>query len=234
MKITKYLWLIFVIGLYVSNYYWFKIDTWSFTGIVLGILLVLVVAINIIVKIKNRKGKTDDNFIFPDKVADVMKVIDMETQYEASILSLFCLIVGMILFTIYIIFLAPYHWLMKIFISLNTFMGVILMGSMLVTNYQQFISHKQSKQMLADLSKFSNINFPVEIMGPDKLNPGVLKPLPNMPLSDVDAAIVHASSHQIPDYDLFVDHCHLNENGNKILQETISTTILKSPNIITN
>lgn len=186
MKITRYIWLIFVIGLYLSNYYWFKMDVWSFTGIVLGTLLVLVVVINIIIKLKNRKGKTDDNFIFPDKVADTMKIIDMETQYEASILSLFGLIVGMLLFTIYIIFFAPYHWLMKVFVSLNTIMGVVLMGSMLITNYQQFISHRQSKQMLEELSKFSNSNFPVEIMGPDKLNSG--KTLTPLKTSDTEEA----------------------------------------------
>lgn len=165
MKITKYLWLIFVVGLYVLNYYWLKIDIWPYTGIVLGILLILIVAINIIVKIKNRKGKTDDDFIFPSKVANTMKAIDIATQYEASILSLFCLIVGMLLFIIYIIFITPYNWIMKAFISFNTFFGILLMGSMLVTNYQQFMAHKESTKMLGE---FSN-QFGTEILSPDKM-----------------------------------------------------------------
>jgi hypothetical protein len=176
MKITKYIWLIFVIGLYVLNYFWLKINLWAFTGIVLGILLVLVVAINIIVKIKNRKGKTktDDDFIFPSKVANTMKAIDIVTQYEASILSLFCLIVEMLLFMIYIIFIVQYSWIMKGFIVFNIIFGIILMGSMLVTNYQQFMAYKESTRVLGELSN----QFGTEILSPDKMKPGkVLTPL---------------------------------------------------------
>jgi len=174
MKISKYIWLLFIIGLYAVNYFWLKINLWNYTGIVLGILLTLVVAINIVIKIKNRKGKTDDNFIFSEKTAEIIKAIDMSTQYEASILSLFCLMMGMILFTIYNIFIAPYTWFIKVFISLNTIFGAGLMGSMLVTNYQQFISYKESKKMLFD---FSN-KFGTEILGPEQLKPGkILIPL---------------------------------------------------------
>lgn len=174
MKITKYLWLGFVIGLYLSNAIWFEIGLWTFTGIVLGLLLVMIIVINIFIKIKNRKGKTDDNFIFSEKTAEIMKAIDISTQYEASILSLFCLIMGMLLFIIYVVFIAPYTWVMKIFISFNTICGIVLMGSMLVTNYQQFVSHKESRAML---DSFSN-QFGTEIVSPDKMTPGkILTPL---------------------------------------------------------
>jgi uncharacterized membrane protein len=174
MKITKYLWLIFVIGLYALNYFWLKINIWTYTGIVLGILLVLVVAINIVIKIKNRKGKTDDNFIFPTKVANTMKAIDIVTQYESSILSLFCLIVGMLLFIIYIVFIMPYSWILKAFIIFNTVFGIILMGSMLVTNYQQLMSYKESTKVLGELSN----QFGTEILSPDKMKSGtILTPL---------------------------------------------------------
>ena len=174
MKISKYIWLLFIITLYVVNYFWLKINLWTYTGMVLGILVILVVAINIFIKIKNRKGKTDENFIFSENTANIIKAVDMSTQYEASILSLFCLIIGMVLFMIYVIFIAPYTLFFKIFISLNTLFGVGLMGSMLVTNYQQFISYKESKKMLLD---FSN-QFGTEILSPDKLKPGkILIPL---------------------------------------------------------
>lgn len=175
MKITKYIWLIFVIVLYVINYFWLKINIWAYTGIVLGILLVLVVVINIIVKVKNRKGKTADNdFIFPTKVANTMKTIDMAVQYEASILSLFCLMIGMLLFVIYVVFLAPYNLITKIFIAFNTVCGLGLMGSMLVTNYQQFVAYKESVKMLGDLAN----QFGTEVISPDKMDSGnILTPL---------------------------------------------------------
>jgi hypothetical protein len=172
MKITKYIWLIFVIGLYAINYFWLKISIWTYTGIVLGILLVLVVTINIFIKIKNRKGKTktDDDFIFPTKVANTMKAIDISIQYESSILSLFCLMMGMLLFVIYVIFIAPYNLITKIFIVFNTICGLGLMGSMLVTNYQQFVAHKESTKMLNDFAT----QFGTEILSPDKIKSGAL------------------------------------------------------------
>lgn len=171
MKITRYIWLLFVIALYALNYFWLKIGIWTYTGIVLGTLLVLVIAINIFVKIKNRKGKTDDdNFIFPTKVANTMKVIDISTQYEASILSMFCLIIGMLLFLIYVIFIAPYNLILKIFIGFNSVCGILLMASMLVTNYQQLVAHKESTKMLGDLAN----QFGTEILSPDMMKAGTL------------------------------------------------------------
>ena len=175
MKITKYLWLIFIVFLYVADYEWLKINWWVFTGMFLGLMVILIVAINIVVKLKNRKGKkSDDEFIFPTAVANTMKLVDISTQYEASILSLFALIVGMLLFVIYVIFIAPYNLISKIFISFNTLCGVGLMVSMLVTNYQQFVAHKESTTMLKDLAS----QFNTEILSPDNMNPGiVLTPL---------------------------------------------------------
>ena len=174
MKITKYIWLLFVVALYVANYAWLKINVWAFTGIVLGLLLVLVVAINIVVKIKDRKKDKSDSFIFPDKVANTMKVIDIATQYEASILSIFCLMIGILLFVIYVIFLAPYNWITKAFVAFNSICGLFLMGSMLITNYQQLVAHKESTRMLGDLAN----QFGTEILSPDKMKSGsILTPL---------------------------------------------------------
>lgn len=169
MKITKYIWLFFIVVLYVLNYTWLKISVWTFTGIVLALLLVLVVAINVVIKIKNRKGKTDeDAFIFPTKVANTMKVIDIATQYEASILSIFSLIIGIILFGIYVVFFAPYNLITKIFVVFNSVCAVLLMGSMLVTNYQQLVSHKESTRMLGELAN----QFGTEVVSPDKMKSG--------------------------------------------------------------
>lgn len=172
--ITRYLWLLFIIVLYVLNHFWLKIGIWTFTGIVLGLLVVLIVVINIIIRIKNRKGISDDNFIFSPKTAEVMKAIDISTQYEASILALFCLLVGMVLFLIYVLFIAPYTLFIRLFICFNTVCGIILMGSMLITNYQQFVAHNESKTML---ETFSN-QFGTEILSQDKIKPGnILTPL---------------------------------------------------------
>jgi hypothetical protein len=184
MKIVKYIWILFIVCLYLLNYYYLKINMWTYTGMVLGLLVILIVSINIIIKIKNRKGKSDDDFIFSSRTAEAMKLVDISTQYEASILSLFCLIIGMLLFTIYVFFIAPYTWLMRIFISFNTLCGIILMLSMLITNYQQYISHKESRRLIEDFAnQFSPKDIGTEILSPEKMKAGnVLVPLELTPM----------------------------------------------------
>ena len=151
MKLTSYLYLAFVVVLYVVNYFYLKINVFPFTGMVLGILLVMVIIINVYVKLKNKgnkKGLHGDDFIFTPEVAKSLKKIDPSIQYESSIIGSFFLIVGMLIFCIYTIFFTPYALIMKIFIVFNSFFAMILMGSMLITSYQQFVSYKESIGMV--------------------------------------------------------------------------------------
>ncbi len=48
-----------------------------------------------------------------------------------------------------------------------------------------------------------------------------------IPLVDVDAAIVNASENRIPGFDLFNDHCHLNNKGNAMLIDVFYEKIRK-------
>lgn len=50
----------------------------------------------------------------------------------------------------------------------------------------------------------------------------------NVPLADVEGIIIQHSNHMIPDYDLFSDWCHLNEEGNRLLQLAFFNVIKKS------
>ena len=116
MKITKYLYLIFIIGLYIINYFFLKINVFPFTGIVLAILIVLIIGINVYVKLKNKgKGLHSDDFIFSPEVAKSLKKVDLGIQYETSIISVFFLIIGLLIFIIYTIFFTPYAIIMKVF-----------------------------------------------------------------------------------------------------------------------
>jgi len=166
MKITKYLYLIFIIGLYIINYFFLKIDVFPFTGIVLGLLIVFIIGINVYLKFKNKKkGLHSDDFIFSPEVAKTLKKVDLGIQYETSIIATFFLIVGLLSFVIYTIFFTPYEVIIKVFISFNSIFAMVLMGSMLVTNYQQFISYRDSIKMFGN---FTN-QFGTEVMSTDKL-----------------------------------------------------------------
>jgi len=153
MKITRYLYLIFIIALYVVNYFYLKISMLPFTGIVLALLIVLIIGINIYVRLRDRKkGLNDEDFIFPKPLADKMKTLDVGIQYESTIISLVLLIMGLVLFVVYIIFLTEMAWITKAFTVFNTVCALGLMGSMLVTNYQQYKSYKDSTKMLKEFT----------------------------------------------------------------------------------
>lgn len=49
----------------------------------------------------------------------------------------------------------------------------------------------------------------------------------NVPLADVEAAIIAAEPHGVPGETLFNDHCHLNPDGNRILIRTYEAEILR-------
>jgi len=148
MKITSYLYMFFVVVLYIANYFYLKINVFMFTGIVLASLIVFVIAVNVYVKLRDKqKGLHSDDFIFSPEVAKTIKKIDLGIQYETSIISTFFLIVGLLLFVIYTLFFTPYPIIMKIFITFNSLFAMTLMGSLLITNYQQFISYRESTRM---------------------------------------------------------------------------------------
>jgi hypothetical protein len=156
MKISQYLYILLILALYILNYFYFNIKVFTFTGIVLLLLVFLVIIVNFYVKYRDKnKGVVNNDFIFPEKVAKSMKTMDVGIQYEASIISIAFLMVGMILFDIYVIFFTGYETILKAFIVFNSCCGIVLMGSMLVTNYQQFISYKESMNIMNSFTDFS-------------------------------------------------------------------------------
>lgn len=50
----------------------------------------------------------------------------------------------------------------------------------------------------------------------------------DVPLADVEAAIIAAEPHYVPGETLFNDHCHLNPEGNKILSKTYEDVIVRT------
>jgi len=148
--------LIILVLLYVANYFWLKLTAFKFTGILLGVLLFGGVAANFLFKYIDRhkkqqllaKGykptKPEDSFIFPRKIAKKMKGVDIGIQYESTVLAIAFLIVGMIAFSIYFVFFTDFNWAIKGIYIFNSICGVVLMTSMLITNYQQYVYYKQS------------------------------------------------------------------------------------------
>ena len=78
-------------------------------------------------------------YIFPDRVAKAMGGISQRTQYEASMLSMVFIIIGLFAFTIYVWFTSD-SLVFRIMWTINAAAGFVLISSYLVTAFQQFKS----------------------------------------------------------------------------------------------
>lgn len=82
-------------------------------------------------------------FIFPNLLAKAMKNVDMRAQQEASMLSMFFIIVGMCLMAVYMVFFGDVGLAYKILILFNLFCAFIFISSFLITTYQQYVSYME-------------------------------------------------------------------------------------------
>jgi hypothetical protein len=131
----------------VTNIYYLKIDWFSFIGLFLAVLLVYTFLSNFIIKFyKNKKGikQEDYSYAFPDKMAKMMKKVDMRTQLEASLLSMFFILIGMLAMDIYIVFFLNYNWWFKGLILFNSFFAMIFLTASLIGQYQSYVTYMQT------------------------------------------------------------------------------------------
>lgn len=145
--------LFIVLGL--INYKYLKLPAHYFLGIFLGIWIAWMACLQLLTRFLDKKaGKGDKNneFVFPTEVADKMKKLDIGIQYESTILSMAFLLVGMLLFTVYMMFFSGLSWWYRGFYLFNFCCAAVLMTSMLVTQYQQFVAYRESKALIKALS----------------------------------------------------------------------------------
>ena len=88
------------------------------------------------------------DYIFPKKVANAMMKISVRTQLEAGLLSMSFIMVGLVFMIFYVSFYAEFSLTMKIFTIANAVAGIILIGSYLVTTFQQYKNHLNMLELL--------------------------------------------------------------------------------------
>lgn len=96
------------------------------------------------------KDKEKLRYIFPSSVAKQMKKIDTRTQLEASMMSMFLIMIGMTLFAFYSAFWGEQTLTFKILLIFNLICGWVLLGSYLVTTYQQYVSYMETMDIDPD------------------------------------------------------------------------------------
>jgi len=89
---------------------------------------------------KKNKEKVH-KYIFPNFLAVAMKNVDMKTQLESAMMSMFLLLMGMILMSVYTAIYLTYGLVFKSLLLFNLVAGFLFMTSYLVTTYQQYNSY---------------------------------------------------------------------------------------------
>lgn len=100
-----------------------------------------------------KKEKEKFRYIFPAKMAAAMKKVDTRAQLEASLLSMSFLMIGLFLYTVYLILYGQQTLWMKLMLGFNMLCGFILLGSYLVTSYQQWVGHLEMMGIDPDKEK---------------------------------------------------------------------------------
>lgn len=90
------------------------------------------------------------NYIFPEKAGNFMSKISPRTQYEAAMMSLVCIMFGLAVMTIYMLFFREMTLFMKIFVPFNAICGIVLMSSYLVITFQQYQSYLMAMGIMED------------------------------------------------------------------------------------
>jgi Ca2+/Na+ antiporter len=105
-----------------------------------------------------KKEKLKHKYIFPDALAKVMSKIDQRTQYEASMMSMTLILIGMIITIVYFILYFDFRIWYKIVLAINGLAGIVFMWSFLVTQFQQYRSYMQIKEFQEEMKGGINKN----------------------------------------------------------------------------
>lgn len=142
--------IILVVAILI-NIYSLKVKWFYFVGLFLVLWLAEAFISNFIIKFyKNKRGIPQEKYgyAFPDSMARFMKKVDMRTQLESALLSMFFILVGMIALDIYIIFFMSFDWWFKGLMLFNSFWGGVFLSTSLIGQYQSYVTYLQTLDSL--------------------------------------------------------------------------------------
>lgn len=93
------------------------------------------------------------NYIFPDILAKSMAKVDVRTQYEAGMLSMALMMIGLLVTGFYLVAYTELALWYKIFLCINIFAGLVFFWSNLVTQYQQYLNYMEVNDFQMKLLK---------------------------------------------------------------------------------
>ena len=97
--------------------------------------------------------ENNHSYIFGKTIGKFMIKIDQRLQYESTLMSMSLIMLGLVLFTIYIDFYTSQTLWFKIMFTFNSICGMGLLGSFLVTQFQAYQSYMV---VMDEMKNFNN------------------------------------------------------------------------------
>lgn len=99
--------------------------------------------------------KESGNYVFPKGLGQAMAKVSPRTQYEAGMMSMIFIMLGLLVTTIYTVFFTGASLFLKIFVPFNTLCGFVLLSSYLVTTFQQYQSYLMAMGVMNDTEEIT-------------------------------------------------------------------------------
>jgi hypothetical protein len=89
-------------------------------------------------------GEVKNKYIFPDFLAKWMSKVDQRTQFEASMMSMSLMAIGLIITITYLIIYMDFAVWYKVLLVINGVAGIVFFWSYLVTTFQQYLTYMEA------------------------------------------------------------------------------------------
>jgi len=83
------------------------------------------------------------NYIFGNTLGKGMAKVSQRTQYEASLMSMVFILIGIVIMAIWTIFFTNFSIFIKIMTGINALAAWVFLSSMIITTFQQYQSYLQ-------------------------------------------------------------------------------------------
>lgn len=118
---------------------------WWYLLIGLGILIVIFIVA--------KKTDKSNNFIFGRRLAERMARVKQRTQYESALLGFTFVLISLFVSMGYHAFFSDSNIFWRIFYGLNSFFGVLIVSSFLITQFQQYRTYLETERIKEEFDK---------------------------------------------------------------------------------
>lgn len=101
----------------------------------------------------NKKEKIKNRYVFGDKLSKIMSKVSMRAQLEMSMMSQFLLLLGLTIMVVLNLIVGDSGWGIRIIVTFNLLCAWVLIGSYLVTTFQQYQSYMDALGIDTDEEK---------------------------------------------------------------------------------